>query len=143
MISTHVPYTTIFRSDRYGPDGRLLPGLKSADAVIERLQDFNAHIDEGEVLIGWGFDPIYFGDSRMTVRDLDQISATRPIVIMHASMHLMNVNTPMLREAGIDRFTDIVGVVKVDDGESSGVLLEFVGRFQGTRLIGDPIRSLA
>ncbi len=128
--------------DRYGPDGRLWPGLKSTDAVIERLQDFNAHIDEGEVLIGWGFDPIYFGDSRMTVRDLDQISATRPIVIMHASMHLMNVNTPMLREAGIDRFTDIDGVVKFDDGEPTGELLEFAAMFPVTKYIGNPIRTL-
>lgn len=128
--------------DRHGPDGKLWPGLKSTDQVIERLKEFNDQLAEGEVLIGWGFDPIYFGDSRMTVHDLDQISTTRPIVIMHASMHLMNVNTVMLQEAGIDRFTDIDGVAKFDDGEPTGELLEFAAMFPVTKYIGNPIRTL-
>src|SRR5690625_6809832 len=62
--------------------------------------------------------------------------------ILHASMHLMNVNTPMLREAGIDRFTDIDGVVKFDDGEPTGELLEFAAMFPVTKYIGNPIRTL-
>lgn len=129
--------------DRTGPDGKTWEGLKSIEAVIDRLKEFNqSSSDSNEILIGWGLDPIYFGERRMTVRDLDQVSTTRPIVIMHASMHLMNVNTPVLKLAQIDRFTDIDGIVKFDDGEPTGELLEFAAMFPVTKLIGNPFRTL-
>src|SRR5699024_4344739 len=128
--------------DRHGPDGKLWPGLKSTDQVIERLKEFNDQLAEGEVLIGWGFVPIYFFDRRMSVFDLVHISTTRSSVIIHASMYLMNVNTVMLQEAGIDRFTDIDGVANVDDGEPTVELLEFAVMFPVTKYIGNPIRTL-
>ena len=82
--------------DRKGPDGTTWEGLKSISAVVERLKQFNQQSGADEILVGWGFDPIYFGQQRMTVKDLDQVSETRGIVVMHASMHLMNVNTVMV-----------------------------------------------
>ncbi|HLR30377.1 MAG TPA: amidohydrolase [Paenalcaligenes sp.] len=128
--------------DRRGPDGTLWEGLKSIEAVIERLKEANTQSTDQEVLVGWGFDPIYFGERRMTVKDLDQVSTTRPIVIMHASMHLMNINSVMLQKANIDRFTDTDGVVKSDDGEPTGELQEFAAMFPVTKYIGNPFRTL-
>ena len=124
--------------DRRGPDGRLWAGLKSFDAVADRLREAERSLPAGETLIGWGFDPIFFDGQRMRVQDLDRVSPERPVVVMHASMHLMNVNTPMLARAGIDRDTDIEGVTRMDDGRPSGELCEFAAMFPVMRLIGSP-----
>lgn len=128
--------------DRRGPDGRLWPGLKSFDAVAARLREFGQGLAAGETLIGWGFDPIFFGGQRMSVRDLDAVSAARPVVVMHASMHLMNVNSPMLALAGIDRDTDIEGISRLEDGAPNGELCEFAAMFPVLRLIGNPFRTV-
>lgn len=133
------PYVGWF--ERRGPDGRVWEGADSMDAVVQRL----ARIDAGmraagqgdEVpLIAWGFDPIYFASERMTTRHLDRVSATRPVVISHSNGHLMSVNTPMLQLAGITRDTDIVGVMRYDDGEPNGELQEFAAMFPVQRCVG-------
>ncbi len=128
--------------DRRGPDGKLWEGLKSFEAVAARLREAERALPAGETLIGWGFDPIFFDGARMRVQDLDAVSAERPVVVMHASMHLMNVNTPMLARAGIDRDTDIEGVTRMEDGQPSGELCEFAAMFPVMRLIGSPFRTV-
>src|SRR5699024_6493164 len=128
--------------DRRGPDGTLWEGLKSIEAVIERLKEANTESTDQEVLVGWGFDPIYFGERRMTVKDLDQVSTTRPIVIMHASMHLMNINTVMLQKDNNDRCTYTDWVLKSEDRERTGELQEFAAMFPVTKYIGNPCRTL-
>ena len=56
--------------DRTDPSGKTWPGLCSVDAVVERLQERNAELGEGDKPISaWGLDPIYFGD----VLEIDQI----------------------------------------------------------------------
>lgn len=122
--------------DRQGPDGRIHPGLKSLDAVVQALEQAQEGLAADEVLVGWGFDPIFFEGERMTVRDLDRVSRTRPVVVRHASLHLMNVNTPALERAGITRDTDIEGVVRFEDGEPTGELQEFAAMFPINRALG-------
>ncbi|SAK66217.1 amidohydrolase [Caballeronia temeraria] len=123
--------------ERRGPDGTRWPGLKSLDAVIERLQEAERKLDDDNApLLAWGFDPIFFGSERLTVSQLDRVSATRPIAILHASVHLMNVNTPMLALAGIDEDTDVDGIVKDDSGRLTGELQEFAAMFPVYRVIG-------
>lgn len=128
--------------DRHGPDGKLWPGLKTIEQVVGRLAEARRTLAPGQHLVGWGFDPIYFGSERMTVQDLDKIPGEEAVVIMHASMHLMNINTRALEMAGIDRDTDIEGVVKFANGEPTGELQEFAAMFPVTRLIGNPFRTL-
>lgn len=128
--------------DRRGPDGRLWQGLTSFEAVCARLREAEAGLPDGQPLIGWGFDPIYFDSGRMTVRELDTVSAARPVVVMHASMHLMNANSAMLARAGIDRDTDIEGITRFDNGEPTGELCEFAAMFPVMRLIGNPFRTI-
>lgn len=50
-----------------------------------------------------GFDPIYFGTQRSSRADLDRVSSTRPVAVMHASGHILNVNTVALKAAGFLR----------------------------------------
>ncbi len=124
--------------DRRGPDGRVWPGLKSFDAVVERLREAQAQLpDPAQPLLAWGFDPIHFGRARMTARHLDQVSATRRIVVMHASMHLMNVNTAMLQAAGVDAGTPVDGIAKDGDGLPTGELQEFAAMFLVFRILGN------
>lgn len=135
-------YTYVGYYDRRGPDGKVWTGLKTIEEVVQRLTEAQLSLGPEEHLVGWGFDPIYFGTDRMTVHDLDKVSTSRSIVVMHASMHLMNVNTHALEQTGIDRDTDIEGIVKFDDGEPTGELLEFAAMFPVTRMLGNPFRTL-
>ncbi|HPO20118.1 MAG TPA: amidohydrolase [Rubrivivax sp.] len=133
------PYVGWFA--RRGPDGRVWEGADSMEAVVQRLAGIDAQMrakGQGDEvpLIAWGFDPIYFGTQRMTTRDLDRVSRTRPVVISHSNGHLMSVNTPMLQLAGITRETDIVGVMRYDDGEPNGELQEPAAMFPVQRCVG-------
>jgi predicted amidohydrolase YtcJ len=134
--------------DRRDPQGKVWSGLRSMDAVVARLAEVEAQmcadgILADEPMIAWGFDPIYFGSERMTVQHLDRASATRPIVIAHANGHLMNVNSAMLKQAGITRDNEVEGVVKFADdagtnaGEPTGELQEPAAMFLVVRQIGD------
>ncbi len=128
--------------DRRGPDGTVWPGLKTIDAVVDRLVEAEARLAPGRNLVAWGFDPIYFGRSRMTVRDLDKVPGGRGVVVMHASVHLMNANSRALAMAGIDRDTDIEGISRFPNGEPTGELCEFPAMFPVARMIGNPFRML-
>jgi predicted amidohydrolase YtcJ len=123
--------------DRRGPDGVRCQGLRTLDAVIDRLKAAHDLMTDAQApLLAWGFDPIFFGTSRLSVKELDTVCARRPIVVLHASVHLMNVNSSMLALAGIDSETDIDGIGKDADGKPSGELQEFAAMFPVYRLIG-------
>ncbi|HIH2655097.1 TPA: amidohydrolase [Burkholderia cenocepacia] len=122
--------------DRRGPDGTLWPGLRSLDAVLDRLMEAERAITDDGPLLAWGFDPIFFGTARLTVRELDRVSAARLIAILHASVHLMNVNGAMLARAGIDEDTDIDGVSRDADGRPTGELQEFAAMLPVYQTIG-------
>ncbi len=126
---------------RTAPDGREWSGCADFEAVIARLIEIERSMgDPAQPLVAWGFDPIFFGRERMTVRQLDRVSEARPVVILHASQHLMNVNTAALQRAGITRDTEVDGIVRFDDGEPTGELQEFAAMFPIARLIGDIFR---
>ncbi len=90
--------------ERMDPGGKVWSGVKGIDAVIARLTEANAAInDPAAPLTGWGLDPIYFGGRRMAREDLDTAAIDRPIGVMHASFHIVNVNTRALELAGLMR----------------------------------------
>jgi hypothetical protein len=139
------PYLGWF--DRRDPQGASWPGLRSMDAVVARLTELDAGkaaaAQGPEVpLVAWGFDPIYFGGERMTVCHLDRVgNGARPLVIAHANGHVMNVNSAMLRLAGISADTDVDGVLKFDDGaltgQPTGELQEPAAMYLVLRVIGN------
>nr|WP_311526879.1 amidohydrolase [uncultured Ralstonia sp.] len=129
--------------DRRDPDGRLWRGLKTLDQVIDRLASAESVLaDPAAPLLAWGFDPILFGSSRLSAAELDRVSASRPIAVLHASVHLMNVNTAMLALAGIDEDTEVDGVHKDASGQPTGELQEFAAMFPVYQVIGSGL-SLA
>ena len=110
--------------DRTAPDGVVHRELTSIDEVVERFRAAEARLtDPDREAMGWGFDPIFFGGRRMVAADLDRVSATRPVMVMHQSGHIVNVNSEVLRRAGISRDTDVQGVVRDANGVPSGELL--------------------
>ena len=116
------PYLGFF--DRRAPDGSIAPGLKSIQAVVERLtQVMPPATGNAAPVTAWGFDPIYFGGRRMVAADLDAVATDRPVVVTHASGHIMNVNTLALQRAGLSRDTDLDGLVRDAAGEPTGELL--------------------
>ncbi len=132
--------------DRRDPHGKVWSGLRSMDAVVARLAEAADSatiraLPPDQPLLAWGFDPIYFGGQRMTVDQLDRASLNRPIIIVHANLHLMNVNSAALRLAGIDRDNEVEGVVKFATGphagEPTGELQEPAAMYLVIRKFGD------
>ena len=77
----------------------------SIPQLLEKLRAFGLERDDGW-LIGSGYDDTLLAERRHPTRfDLDQVSATRPIGIVHVSGHLMVVNTAALEALGIDETT--------------------------------------
>ena len=109
--------------DRTAPNGVLHRGLKSIEDVVERIRAAEAGTtDPDEAAMGWGLDPIFFGGRRMVAADLDRVSDTRPVLVMHQNGHIVNVNSEILRRAGITRDTDVQGLVRDANGEPTGEL---------------------
>ena len=133
----NMPYVGFF--DRRHPDGELFPGCTSVAALIARLAELEAGLeDPAAPLFAWGYDSIYFADKPMR-RDLDRVSTTRPVVLYHSNLHLITVNSVALERAGISRDNRVEGVYVDDAGEPNGELAEFAAMFPVFRAVGDPI----
>jgi predicted amidohydrolase YtcJ len=104
------------------PDGMQVAGSKSLDAVVAALAAA-APSGSGGGYIGWGFDPIYFGNRRCHRKDLDRVSTSVTVGVLHASGHILNVNSEALRRAGLLRpGVDHPGIPLGEDGLPTGEL---------------------
>jgi len=110
--------------DRTDPDGKTWSGAKNIDEVLQRLKDADALLtDPDAALSGWQLDAIYFNNKRVSRFDLDRVSTTRPVGVLNASGHIMNVNSKALELAGMLRTgIDHPGVPLGDDGYPTGEL---------------------
>lgn len=110
--------------DRMDPHGKTWPGLKTLDAVLGRLKEAEAELGDPDApLTGWQLDPIYMDNSKVSRHDLDKVSTTRPIGILHASGHIMNVNSKALELAGLLKTgNNHPGVPLGNDGLPTGEL---------------------
>lgn len=110
--------------DRVDPNGKSWDGLKSLDRVLARLKEVDAALPTPDTpLAGFQFDPIYFDGANLTRENLDTVSQSRPIGILHASGHIMSVNTKALERAGLLRGgINHPGVPLDDEGLPTGVL---------------------
>lgn len=70
--------------DRRDPDGVLLPGLKSKEAIINRLIEAEQTMEGDEPLIAWGFDPLYFGADCVTTAT-DLVNELQPEAVQQLS----------------------------------------------------------
>ena len=110
---------------RLGPDGEMRTGCRSFDELIALLRRLDGELDDPhESLVVWGFDPIYFPGERLAAHHLDAVSATRPICVIHASLHLITVNTALMEREGFADGSDVEGVPVGADGRPVGELQE-------------------
>ena len=110
---------------RLGPDGTTRQGCQTFESLIDLLRRLDAELDDpDESLIVWGFDPIYFPGERLAARHLDLVSRTRPICVLHASLHLVTVNTALMEREGFADGSDVEGVPAGGDGRPIGELQE-------------------
>ena len=123
---------------RNAPDGSRHSGFRSIADVVAHLRQVEATMtDPGKPLIAWGFDPIYFAGPRMTVADLDAVSATRMIVVAHVSGHILNVNSAVLQQAGFSADSNLEGLLRDAAGQLTGELLGPVVMGRANRVTGD------
>jgi predicted amidohydrolase YtcJ len=131
-----MPYVGAF--DRRSPEGQLVRGVGDIDAIIARLKEAEAKMqDDGAPLFAWGFDPLHIGGRMLSRHDLDRVSTKRPVVVVHASFHINNVNTNTLERAELLRATNISGVVAGPDGLASGELQGIPARMRLFRALGN------
>lgn len=129
--------------DRIDPEGRLWTGLSSLEDVVARLSEIEATLTPGAPLIGWGFDPIFLRDERLSRAHLDRVSTERPIAILFSNFHLMCVNSAALDLVGYSEATNVEGVVKGPDGAPTGELQEMAAMFPIMRRLGIDFRALS
>ncbi len=130
---------------RRSPEGKLVSGVGSIDAIVERLREADAAMTDPDApIFAWGYDPLHIGGHMLTRQDLDRVSPTRMIFVLHASLHIFNVNTPVLDKTGLLRGSNIDGVVQGTDGLASGELRGVATRFRVFRMLGDnPLTRVA
>ena len=117
-----LPYLGYF--DRTDPDGRKWAGCKTVTAVLDRLSEAESQLTGDDMLLAWGFDAVYLGGERLCAADLDKVSRSRPIFVLHASGHVATVNTAALEIGNVADHTSVVGVVVDRDGSLDGELQE-------------------
>ncbi len=106
-------------------DGSSTKPIRGYADLIARLKEEDGNLPAGEPLVANGFDPIYFPElPRLSKRELDQVSSTRPVFVRHASGHLATVNTALLDAEGITKDSPTPGIGRDPDGELNGELQE-------------------
>ncbi len=134
-IMWSLPY--VGAGDRRSPEGVLVRGLPGIEAIIARLREAEAAMtDPAAPLFAWGFDPLHIGGTPLTRAHLDRVSTTRPVMVIHASFHIVVINTPLLQLSELSRATNISGVVLGADGEPSGEVQGIAARFRVFRALG-------
>lgn len=80
--------------------GKQVQGVKGHAAYLARLRQVEAEQGADDWLWTWGYHPYFHGD--LDRNTLDQISATRPMVVWHRSFHEIIVNSAALRALGLE-----------------------------------------
>lgn len=133
---------------RTDPDGLVWPGVKTVEELLDHLAQTEATTrGSGAPLTGWGLDPTHLGCPPIHRSLLDRVSKDRPIGLMHASVHILNVNSRALELAGLmRRGIDHEGIPLDEEGYPTGELkgpgaygpvAPYVG-FDATRQLSDP-----
>lgn len=129
--------TYVGAGDRRSPEGHHICGAHDVESILARLREASAKLPDPDApLFAWGFDPLHISGQRLTRQDLDRISMKRPIMVMHASLHISNVNTVVLERAGLLGPITISGVVEGEDGLPTGELQGIAARFRAFRVLG-------
>jgi predicted amidohydrolase YtcJ len=114
-----------------------LVGVQTEEEAIDRVVEFAADVEQGEWILGWGWDEGAWANRYPTYSRLSEVFPDNPVVLR--SLHGFAVwgNRLALVEAGIDRDTpDLEGgrILRDDAGNPSGILID-----RATNLLTDAI----
>ncbi len=111
--------------DRRDPAGTLRKGLRSVRALVQRLKEIEATLDDpAKPLVAWGADPSLNDPiTPITRHELDEVSTTRPIFLLHASGHIGYANSATLKLANYAAIK-APGVLRDAAGQPTGELQE-------------------
>ena len=130
--------------DREGPDGTVWPGLKSIDEVVAKLKEIQAtRKDKDTPLVAWGFDPIYFTDRRMNADDLDSVATDCAVIVLHASLHILNANNFVMEAADVKGSDNSEFIRRDDNGQPTGEFLGQLGFYMAMRTTGINLLAIA
>ena len=76
-------------------------GVRDRASYLSNLNEIEKNHPANQPLISWGFHHYFHG--KLTKHDLDKISSTRPIIIIHRSFHEFILNTPAMKVLGINK----------------------------------------
>jgi predicted amidohydrolase YtcJ len=81
-------------------------GTADIAEVLDRLKTHAETVPEGAWIVGFGYRASSLADKRTpTAAELDQVSATRPVMIVDSSGHLGSANSVLLELAGVTAAT--------------------------------------
>lgn len=105
--------------------GKPFPGVPDLKAAIQTLKDYSAAIaDPNEMLLAWGYDTVAMKQTPDR-KLLDEVSATRPILVWDYSEHNLFLNSAALSKyvTDVQAAKKIVGVGIDVDGSLNGQFL--------------------
>jgi len=109
------------------PNATALWDTSSIDDLVSRLQiEVSNNPDDTSWLVAIGYDDVILG-RHLTREDLDRVSTTRPVFVIHASLHLYAVNSFAIQNAAFPAvpFNPSGGKIYRDSqGEATGLLSE-------------------
>ena len=77
--------------------------VTTIEELISALQEKSSQLSDDEWVVGYGYDDSVLTDNRHPTRaDLDKVSKTQPVYIMHISGHMGVANSKALALANID-----------------------------------------
>lgn len=126
--------------DRHDPSGKLRKGTKDLPSLLRRLTEIEAGLKDPSLpLIGWGVDPSLNDPiTPITRGDLDQVSRTRPIFLLHSSCHIAYVNSATLAVANYAA-VKAPGVLRDRAGEPTGELQEMAAMMAAIKAVASDL----
>ncbi len=123
--------------DRTSLDGELIKASVTREELVQRLKDVVADYEAKPAdarspwIDCWGFDPLLIqGGIELDKQLLNEISPNYPMVIFHASLHLLTLNDKALEAAGFSVDDDPHFVFRDENNELTGNVAEHTAIMQ-------------
>jgi predicted amidohydrolase YtcJ len=124
-----------------------LDGLNSFEETLRKIRVHAARLKKNDWVVGEGFSPDRWGKYLLPDRYmLDNVTGGRPAAIFSKDTHMMWANSRALSLAGINKGTpepNGATIVRLENGEPSGILKEIPAYFPVFRLISRPDKAEA
>ena len=108
------------------PEGGYFHVYPKKKDVLERLKELDNELPPEEPLYGVAYDENKAGGF-LSIDELDQVSATRPIIVSNLVFHRFWANTALMRQAGVLSGDLPPGVKTGENGKPDGTLIEAKG----------------